>query len=220
MALNVQRGRVSFIPHNNIWHWLLRTRCPGLLSGALTVCLALAFWYPPREGNTGTGHPGTPPALGELCGTAEDQQFLEDGTIMGVWTLLHPCFPLSIPVFLCSIPSVWWAVLCKDVPAHSWNDSVLPYWHFRALAQWYFSSEAPLKPQWENSSLMYRKLMHGMFPELYVFIRKLLSAVINASRALVFCTSGGKTVAVNRLPVWSFCLEYCSSRWSNKYAVL
>lgn len=45
---------------------------------------------------------GTLDALGELCGTAEEQQFLEDGRSPS-WVSPSLC------VFLCSIPAVWWA---------------------------------------------------------------------------------------------------------------
>lgn len=45
---------------------------------------------------------GTLDALGELCGTAEEQQFLEDGRSPS-WVSPSLC------VFFCSIPAVWWA---------------------------------------------------------------------------------------------------------------
>lgn len=123
-------------------------------------------------------------------GTAEEQQFLEDGRSPSP-SLFSSAQSLQCDGQPCARMCLHTVGMTQFYPANiseHWHNDIPP----------------PLEPQWENSNLTYRKLVHGMFPELYVFIRKLLSAVINASRALVFCTSGGKTVAVNRLPVWSF----------------
>lgn len=207
LALTVQRGRVS------LWDTSLMITSVVCCSGhdALGSCLGVSqqvlssepFGITPEKAALGQG------TLGPLMHWGKCEALQRSSSLLRMAGALQgspdcPTWPLSIPVFLCSIPPVWWAAPRKDVPAHSWNDSVSPHWHFRALTQWCSSSEAPLNPQWENSSLRYRKLLHGVFAELYVFIRKLLSAVINASRALIFCTSGGKTVAGNRLPVWRF----------------
>lgn len=63
--------------------------------------LALPLQYQPREGST--GYPGTLKALWELCGTAEEQQFVEDGrspscvSTLSHMAPVHPCFPLLNP---------------------------------------------------------------------------------------------------------------------------